>query len=107
MTSPAKVMSHPDEDISDVAKKMSHYDVSRIPVVEEGKLVGLVTNKELVKEAPQLLNYIVEKIRVSEDCFDNPDSFGKCNLCGSAEHLNFKNGLFVCGLCSNSLLRNK
>jgi CBS domain-containing protein len=103
MTSPPRIVINSDEDISTVAKKMSHFDVSRIPVVDDGKLVGLITNKEVARHAPHLLNYLLEKIRVNDDDFDGPDAFGSCNTCGASGELKFKQGSFVCDMCRRTL----
>lgn len=48
MTS-AVVTCSPEDSISDVAKLMKEYSVSGIPVVEGGKLVGLVSESDLLK----------------------------------------------------------
>ncbi|HIH44377.1 MAG TPA: CBS domain-containing protein [Candidatus Methanoperedenaceae archaeon] len=48
MTS-AVVTCSPEDSISDVARLMKKYSVSGIPVVEGGKLVGLVSESDLLK----------------------------------------------------------
>jgi IMP dehydrogenase len=37
----------PDERIADVLKLMSRYRISGVPVVKEGQLVGIITNRDL------------------------------------------------------------
>jgi len=39
----------PDDDVKEAAKTMSINEVRRLPVVENGKLVGMVTPTDLAK----------------------------------------------------------
>ena len=51
----AKVMSSDpvqvteDEPVAEVARRMLEYDVASVPVVREGKLVGIVSRSNLVE----------------------------------------------------------
>ncbi len=46
-TDPVQV--NEDEPVAEVARKMLEYDISSIPVVREGKLVGIVSRSDLVE----------------------------------------------------------
>jgi CBS domain-containing protein len=50
MTRDIKTAS-PDEDIKDVAAMMLKYDIRRVPVVDNGELVGLVTASDIINKA--------------------------------------------------------
>jgi CBS domain-containing protein len=103
MTSPVKVKADKCDDLTFIAKKMSKHDVSRVPIVEGDKLVGFITNKDIAREAPSLLNVLLERIRMNDPnaTFD-PSAFGSCEICGEGGHLNFKAGQFLCELCSQN-----
>ncbi|HMK53977.1 MAG TPA: CBS domain-containing protein [Methanobacteriaceae archaeon] len=45
------IMVSPEDDVKDAAHKMIVNDIRRVPVVEDGKLVGLVTASDLVNKA--------------------------------------------------------
>jgi CBS domain-containing protein len=45
------VTASPDDDVKDVAVKMIENNIRRVPIVEEGKLVGLVTASDLINKA--------------------------------------------------------
>ncbi|WP_407380066.1 CBS domain-containing protein [Methanobrevibacter sp.] len=46
------ITASPDEDVTDVAKRMIENDVRRVPVVnEDGELVGIITSFDLVSQA--------------------------------------------------------
>lgn len=48
MASDNLVVAHPDEDITDVAQDMLQKNKRRRPVVEDGKLVGQITCRQLL-----------------------------------------------------------
>jgi IMP dehydrogenase len=41
------VTCHPDQKISEILNLMSRYRISGVPVIKDGKLVGIVTNRDL------------------------------------------------------------
>lgn len=45
------ITANPNDDIKDVAGKMLKYDIRRIPVVDDGELVGLVTASDMINKA--------------------------------------------------------
>ncbi len=45
------ITTTPDEDVREVAKKMVEHNIRRVPVVEDGELVGIVTAYDLITEA--------------------------------------------------------
>ena len=45
---PEVVVAHPDTSVNLVARLMAGRDISGIPVVEEGRLVGIVTELDLI-----------------------------------------------------------
>lgn len=59
----------PDQDIKDVAEIMLKYDIRRVPVVQNGELMGLVTASDLINKALWKLdikdpaeNYMIKSI---------------------------------------------
>lgn len=57
MTSPIVVVS-PEATIEEAAKVMVMYKVRRLPVVEEGKLVGLVTTTDLANYLSKVRGFL-------------------------------------------------
>ncbi len=49
------------DDISTAAKLMGEKNVKRLVVTSQGKIVGLVSQKDLISIAPSLYDYIVEE----------------------------------------------
>lgn len=56
MTADNLVVAHPSEDIVDVAQDMLRQNKRRRPVVEEGKLIGQITIRQLLKAVQEFRN---------------------------------------------------
>ncbi len=92
----------PDCDISEVARVMSRYQYERIPVVSKGKLVGIISTREVAKVAPAALEILTEHLRIEQPPEQPPEETiaGECELCGNfSEELHHVNGLWVCENC--------
>ena len=66
------VTASPDDDVKEVAAKMIENNIRRVPIVEEGKLVGLVTASDLINKALWKMdiqdpaeNYMIQNIPTS------------------------------------------
>ncbi len=102
MASPVRVIASPNETITQVARKMGRHDVSRVPIVDaSGKILGIITNKDIIKNSSELLDILLEQARIKGPNLDKQHSaFGKCELCGDHTHLIFQNSKFVCDGCA-------
>jgi len=73
MTSPAITVA-PDTSVQDAEKMLREHRIRRLPVVEGGKLVGIVTQAKLREVAPSPatslsiweLNYLLAKMKVKD-----------------------------------------
>lgn len=54
----------PDDDIYKLVQLMNQKGIRKIPVVEDKKVVGYVTEKDLLKVEPELLDVLIEKLKV-------------------------------------------
>ena len=57
----------PSKDIYDAIIRMKKKRFRRLPVVEKGKVVGVITWKDILKIAPTLFDLVVESIRIREE----------------------------------------
>lgn len=94
------VLIHKFEDMNDIAKKMKNHDVTRIPVVDGKKLVGIVTNKDVLEQSPPLIDVILEQAKIKGVEDEMPNALGKCEFCGSNGNLKFHRDLFLCDVCA-------
>ena len=49
----------PETTLIDAAKMMAEHKVRRLPVLNDGKVIGILTSKNLIQE-PSLLPYVIE-----------------------------------------------
>jgi len=101
MQSPLKATGKKFEDLSSLARKMHEHDISKIPIIDKGRLIGIVTNKDIVAHAPDLLDTFIERLAASDKGMSgHPAAFGQCEGCGSHGHLHFVSGQFTCDECN-------
>ena len=60
------VITTPDEDIFEAMRVMRDYNIRHLPVMNDGRFVGLVTLKDMLKLEPDLYEILVEKIELRE-----------------------------------------
>ncbi len=81
MTTPV-ISVHPHEDVEEAARKMSARRIRRLPVVEDGKLVGVVTENDILRLLPDLVEITREWARAGM-LEDTPAvAEGHCDVCG-------------------------
>ena len=94
----------PEEKILRVAKRMLKSGIKRFPVVQEGKLKGIISTKEIILVAPELLEILSEKLKAGIEKVAKPDQTisGLCERCGEySDRLKNKNGRWICGECED------
>lgn len=62
MSSPV-ITIYPDTSIEDAAQLMANKQIKKLPVMDEGKLVGIVTSMDLMKAAPTLVKLLEDLLR--------------------------------------------
>jgi len=106
MTRPLMTVE-PDATVTDAARTMSKKDIRRLGVLYKGKLVGIVSSKDILDVMPELLEIMQERTRIegaanaeeAEETEESPLS-GYCDRCGLySENLLEINGKFLCEDC--------
>ena len=106
MTTPL-VTVDPDNDVSSAARMMSKKDIRRLGVLYKGKLVGIVSSKDILDVMPEMLEIMQERTRIegtpgleaTEEQEEAPLS-GYCDRCGLYnENLLEINGKYLCEDC--------
>ncbi len=64
-------------DIFAAIKSMGDYDVRHLPVVDDGKLLGLITMKDILKVQPDLFEILIEKFDLAEESRKPINRIGK------------------------------
>jgi len=63
VASPNVITVRPDDDLDDALRLMAQHQVRRLPVVEDGQLVGVLAQADVAHEAKdKLVGHLVEEI---------------------------------------------
>lgn len=101
MSSPI-VFSDPDEDVVTAVEKMEKHRVKRLPVISKGKIVGIITNTDIARASPEMmdiLNYRL-KMRSEMPTIKETSTSGLCEICGEySDDLLFIDDQWICENC--------
>jgi len=106
MTTPV-IVTDPYIPVEEAMKTMGKCNIRRLPVVENGKLIGIITHKDISRISP-LLNEIAREwyniSRKDESYLRSQIYSGKCEDCNVLS-TNLKNidGRLLCEDCADSL----
>ena len=102
MTAPIMVADS-GSDVNEIAKKMAEKRVRRVPIVEKGKIVGMITERDILKSEPALVDTMKEMLHVDEDkgaSLEEGPLTGICDECDDySEALELKGGRYLCPEC--------
>jgi len=109
MTQPLVTVS-PDDSIDKAARKMAELDIRRLPVLENGKLVGIVTDTDMIAVSSGLADILSNLIEMNREHI--PFRTGKgleqgiCERCGElSDALEMVNGILACESCKDEISR--
>jgi CBS domain-containing protein len=96
----------PGADITDAMQKFKKKKIRRLPVVENSKLIGFLTTKDILKIDPGLYQTIAETIKIKEETaklkrsdISAPRKQGICEECGEYEILYHDEAQWLCDKC--------
>ena len=101
MTSPSRIID-PDADITEAAKKMREHNIRRLIVMDRGKMVGIISSRDIVAITPALIEIIMEKARITQgpSLVRESSSAGYCDRCRQwSDTLVSVEGRFICEEC--------
>ncbi len=96
----------PGTSINEAAKLMNNSKIRRLAVIDNGKLAGILTMKDILEVTPALIDLISEKSRITglESLRSRSRLAGYCDECETwSENLTQKEGVFVCQDCAKDL----
>ena len=109
MTSPL-ITIEPDATIAETARRMSRLNIRRLGVVYKGRLVGIISSKDVLGVMPELLEIIQEKAMIEgenmaeEEQEERTPLAGYCDHCGVwSDTLTEVNGEYHCEDCRAEL----
>jgi predicted transcriptional regulator len=97
------VFSKPDEDILVTVEKMKKHRIKRIPVVEKGKIVGIVADTDVARASPDMLDILNFRLKMrsfQQPFVEESVTSGICEVCGEySVDLQFVDDQWVCENC--------
>jgi CBS domain-containing protein len=96
------IIAGPNESVVTVARKMLKNGVKRVPVIEKGKLLGIVSDKEILLVSPEQINILSEKLKMRVESVADPtrEISGICENCEAySDNLVNQGGRWVCENC--------
>lgn len=101
MSSPI-VFANPDDDVELAVEKMEKHKIKRLPVIEKGKIVGLIADTDIARAAPEMIDIVNFrlKMRTEMPSIREGSASGICEICGGySDDLGFINDQWVCENC--------
>jgi len=92
----------PEADINEAAEGMHRYNIRRLVVMDKGKMIGIISSKDIVEITPTLIEIIVEKARITSTPLLplGAEAAGSCERCGQwSDTLREVEGRFLCDEC--------
>lgn len=96
----------PSADIREAIDRFTKEKIRRLPVVEHGKVIGMLTQNDVLKIDPDLYGVIAESVQIREETeklrrSESPsEDYGICDGCGDYEMLKEEDGENLCENCS-------
>lgn len=96
------ISATPNDTMLHVIKLMVKNGVKRVPIIENGKLEGIVSDKEILLVSPELIEVLSEKLRARVGMVARPRQTisGICENCGNySDELKNMGGKWFCEDC--------
>ena len=94
----------PDDNVLKVAKLMVKKGVKRVPVLDKGKLKGIIADKEILIISPELIEIMSENLKSRVNAVARPTQTisGMCEDCGAySDELKQVGEQWICSECSS------
>ncbi|MGC9309236.1 MAG: CBS domain-containing protein [Candidatus Nanoarchaeia archaeon] len=99
----------PSADITEAMKKMKKKKLRRLPVIENKKVIGIITTNDILKIEPSLFELFAENMKIKEesDKLKQTEKIrthrkqGECESCGEQGLLFYEDGMWICADCYN------
>jgi signal-transduction protein with cAMP-binding, CBS, and nucleotidyltransferase domain len=104
MSSPLSVID-PSAEVMEAARKMAKLRVRRLVVVQRGEMVGILTSRDILSTAPELIEVLSEASRNRLlPSQKGEDLAGYCDNCEDwSDTIKEVNGQFLCEECRSEL----
>lgn len=105
MTKPL-VITKPNEDITEAARKMKLNNIKRLPVIDGGKIVGILSVTDIAKTSPEMLDLLENRLKMRESptVIREQNTSGICENCGNySDYLTSVKEQWICETCREEI----
>lgn len=96
----------PQENIVEANRKMKKSNIKRLPVIDKGKIVGIISATDIARSSPEMLDILEYRIKMREAPFAIKEEFtsGICDSCGNySQSLKNVNDRWLCETCREEI----
>ena len=92
------------DDVNEAVLKMTQNRIRRLPVIDGGKLVGIVTDADIMQISSELTHILENLVRMNREIVserrETPASEGECEICEEySQELQSEGGRLKCPAC--------
>jgi len=103
MTRDAVTIS-PEMTLEDASRIMIEKHVKKLPVMQQGNLIGIITATDIMRIEPALYENLLEEMKISRPEYSNDpkgSQLEQCEMCDNyADDVEEIDGVWVCSECS-------
>lgn len=92
----------PDQTIEDAARLMVSKRVEKLLVFDGDKLVGILTNNDVLRVEPALFEILLERLKIAGPAMRRPEAepLLACESCGNySDSIEEVDGVYICAEC--------
>ncbi len=95
----------PKKTIEDAALLMAKKRIEKLPVIENGCVIGIITSTDILRIEPALFNILLEKMKIGGPSkFIQEADFGECEVCGNySDDIKELDGRYMCKQCRETV----
>lgn len=100
------VTIQPNEEILDAVRKMKRSNIHRLPVISNGRLIGIISLSDIAKTSPEMLDLLEYRMKMRSFQPEIREKFtsGICDSCGNySDDLKYKDNQWLCETCREEL----
>jgi CBS domain-containing protein len=90
----------PNKTIEYAARLMVSKRIEKLPVFDKDRLVGMITNNDILKVEPALFNILLERMKMGAPRVREETGFSECEVCGNySDDVREVDGVYKCEEC--------
>lgn len=96
----------PEETILEASRKMKRSNIKRLPVISDGKPVGIISTTDIARTTPEMVDILEYKLKTKEFPAEikEKETSGICDSCNNySEDLENVNDQWLCENCREEL----